>query len=390
MMEVEVVSSQLEDGSAAGREISDKICERFEGGPDAVILFASPVFSGEELLAELEEACTPDAMVGCSSAGEFTFAGTLESSAVALALKSDSIKFFVHQVHDVQKDVGGAAQRFADSFDATTDEEFPHSTVMLLMDVLAGYGEHFLDGFTDATGGRHQVFGGGAADDAAFEKTYVFADTNVYSDAAVGLEFRSKEPVAIGVSHGWTPFSPRMTATRADGLKLMELDGRPAADTIAQFAKRKSRDFDRKSPLSFFLHHVLGIETNDGYKLRVPLKIDENGALICAAEVPQGSTVRVMRTRNRSAAEAARTAARNARTKLMHKGIKPGAALFFDCAATRLRLGDEFGSSVDEVVNSLQSASICVGCNTYGQFARVEGQFSGYHNCTAVVCLLPS
>lgn len=29
------------------------------------------------------------------------------------------------------------------------------------------------------------------------------------------------------------------------------------------------------------------------------------------------------------------------------------------------------------------------GCNTYGQIARAEGQFSGFHNCTAVVCVIP-
>lgn len=91
-----------------------------------------------------------------------------------------------------------------------------------------------------------------------------------------------------------------------------------------------------------------------------------------------------MRTRHASAAEAASVAARRARMKLRRDRAEPGAVLFLDCAATRLRLGDEFGSSVDEVVDSL-GTTMCVGCNTYGQFARVEGQFSGFHNCTAVV-----
>jgi hypothetical protein len=30
-----------------------------------------------------------------------------------------------------------------------------------------------------------------------------------------------------------------------------------------------------------------------------------------------------------------------------------------------------------------------VGFNSYGQIARREGQFSGFHNCTAVVCVIP-
>jgi hypothetical protein len=29
------------------------------------------------------------------------------------------------------------------------------------------------------------------------------------------------------------------------------------------------------------------------------------------------------------------------------------------------------------------------GFNSYGQIVRAEGQFSGFHNCTAVVCVFP-
>jgi hypothetical protein len=38
---------------------------------------------------------------------------------------------------------------------------------------------------------------------------------------------------------------------------------------------------------------------------------------------------------------------------------------------------------------SLLSPAQFVGCNTYGQIARADGQFGGFHNCTAVVCALP-
>ena len=29
------------------------------------------------------------------------------------------------------------------------------------------------------------------------------------------------------------------------------------------------------------------------------------------------------------------------------------------------------------------------GFNSYGQIVRAAGQFSGFHNCTAVVCVIP-
>ena len=63
-------------------------------------------------------------------------------------------------------------------------------------------------------------------------------------------------------------------------------------------------------------------------------------------------------------------------------------ALVFDCVATRLRLGQEFGAELAAVQRELGDTPLA-GCNTYGQIAQSEGQFNGFHNCTAVVCTIP-
>jgi hypothetical protein len=87
-----------------------------------------------------------------------------------------------------------------------------------------------------------------------------------------------------------------------------------------------------------------------------------------------------------SAIEAAEHAVRAALAQL--GGLEPEVALFFDCAATRLRLGKEFGAELGSVRRALGTAQFA-GCNTYGQIARARGQFNGFHNCTAVVCVIP-
>jgi len=53
-----------------------------------------------------------------------------------------------------------------------------------------------------------------------------------------------------------------------------------------------------------------------------------------------------------------------------------------------LRLGEDFGDELDAVTRELKSAPFA-GFNSYGQIVRAEGQFSGFHNCTAVVCVIP-
>ena len=60
-----------------------------------------------------------------------------------------------------------------------------------------------------------------------------------------------------------------------------------------------------------------------------------------------------------------------------------------DCVATRLRLGKEFDDELAAVSRELGDVPFA-GFNSYGQVVRAEGQFSGFHNCTAVVCVLPA
>jgi hypothetical protein len=93
-----------------------------------------------------------------------------------------------------------------------------------------------------------------------------------------------------------------------------------------------------------------------------------------------------MRSSEHSAIDAAEKATEAALQAL--RSHTPKAALFFDCVATRLRLGDQFGFELGAVKDRLGGIDLA-GCNTHGQIARASGQFDGFHNCTAVVCIFP-
>jgi len=115
--------------------------------------------------------------------------------------------------------------------------------------------------------------------------------------------------------------------------------------------------------------------------------VNDDGSIACAADIPEGALISVMRSSSASAATAASEAAQDAIGQL--GGEKPSVTLFFDCVATRLRLGDSFALELDAVQAALGESQF-IGCNTHGQIARSEHQFSGFHNCTAVVCAIPS
>lgn len=371
----------------AGRDLGTQIREHFgDAPPDAVILFASPDNDLPALLAELDAACSPGTMAGCSSSGEFTSGVAGTGLSCAIAFRSSEMHFSLAVGRGVRSDPVGAAASFVSGFKGEDSPEFQYRNALVLTDALAGFADRLVDELTVQTGGTYKFFGGGAGDNARFMRTQVFAGTEVLEDAAVGLEILSNKPIGLGVEHGWMPATGPMRVTEADGMRVTSIDGAPAIEAYELHAATTGQTFKRDDPLPFFLHNVLGIDTPGGFKLRVPLSVADDGSLLFAAEVPEGATTSIMRTSSRSAVAATASAAQNALSQL--GDLKPQVALFFDCVATRLRMGEEFTLELDALRTELGGATFA-GCNTHGQIARGDRQFSGFHNCTAVVCVFP-
>jgi hypothetical protein len=385
-MDTVAVSTAEADSAAAGTALAAQIKAVLPGPPHVIILFAAPIYDHSLLLRALQEGAPSALIVGASSAGEFTNDTLAVGLATALAIRDEESSFAVGVGRRLKDDPAAAASEIARGFVGRSDHNFPYRSALVLTDALAGYADALTDALTLETAGEYQFFGGGAGDNAKFERTPVFCGTEVFSDAAVALEILSWKPLGIGVSHGWEPASEPLRVTEASGLKLVSLNGLPAVEAFEEHAEVKGEHIDRAAPIPFFLQNIIGIDTGSGYRLRVPLAVTEDGSVHCAAEIPSGSIVRIMKSSYASAAEAAERA-----TDAAIAGIgphRPKAALFFDCVATRLRCGDHFQTEVDAVTSRIGGAALA-GCNTHGQIARAEGQFEGFHNCTAVVCVFP-
>ncbi|HYE06724.1 MAG TPA: FIST N-terminal domain-containing protein [Planctomycetota bacterium] len=372
------------DSAQAGAELGAGIRERMAGeAADAVIVFASSQYDHATLLDALNDGCRPRLMVGSSSAGEFTHDAFEEGTACAIALRSDEMAFSAGLGRGLHADRIAAARDLVGALRGMNNHGYAHRSALVMTDALAGHADDFVEQLTLQTAGTYKLFGGGAGDDANFRKTHVFFGTEAIPDAAVCLEILSNKPLGVGVCHGWEPATPPMRVTSADGMILRSLNGHPAGDVFVRHAEATGQQFDVANPIPFFLHNVLGIATDEGFRLRVPLSVAADGVVTCAADIPEGATIHIMKPQTLSAVEATK------RALAQLDGAKPEVALFFDCVATRLRMGREFGFELKAVEQALGKAPYA-GCNTYGQIARAEGQFNGFHNCTAVVCVIPA
>ncbi|CAN5719994.1 FIST N-terminal domain-containing protein [soil metagenome] len=386
MTRAAVAQTESRNGDA-GRILGRMILEQLEGdNPHALVVFASPGNDFAELLEALNATCEPGVLIGCSSAGEFTDESAGTGQTCVLALHAPEMRFAASVGRGLRQDRAGAARDLAAGFQGVDSHEFRHRAALILVDALAGYTDDLLEELTVLSAGSYQFFGGGAGDDANFRNTHVFYGTESMEDAVVALEILSNKPIGVGVRHGWTPASAALRVTESDGSTVRSLNAAPAVEAFGDHAAASGQSFNLQDPVPFFLHNVLGVSTPAGHKLRVPLGIDEAGCVMCASDLPTGATAHIMTTAATSAADAAAEAARDAVAQLGDH--RPAAAFFFDCVATRLRLGAEFGLELDSMAAELGSARFA-GFNTYGQIARTEGQFSGFHNCTAVVCVLP-
>ena len=388
MLQTAAVYTRQDDSADAGRDLGEQIRATLGGQrPDAVVVFASSRHDYRAFLTALRDACDPRILVGASSAGEFTAEERGEGTACALAIRAPELELSAGLGRGVSRDAATAARDVVGGFRGVSRQDSPYRAALVLTDALAGHAEDLVEQLTLLTAGNYQFAGGGAGDDARFARTHVFHGTEAHCDAVVALEVLSRKPIGVGVGHGWVPASEHFRVTETSGMRLVSLNGVPAAEVFEDHARATGQTFDRAAPLAFFLHNIVGIETDRGHRLRVPLAVCEDGAIQCAAEIPAGARVAIMKTTSQSAVDAARLATDAAVGAL--EGAPPGAALFFDCVATRLRMGDVFGFELDDVARALRGASF-VGCNTYGQIARGRGQFSGFHNCTAVVFVLPA
>ncbi|MGZ5234409.1 MAG: FIST signal transduction protein, partial [Burkholderiales bacterium] len=288
-LSVTTITSQ-QDSTQAGAELGRTIREGLNGGSaDAVVVFASAQHDYQRLLSALVETSGTEVVVGSSSAGEFTNSSRGEGYVSALGLRSESMQFAVGIGRNLTANPTAAARQVVETFAGLAGRPMPYRSALVMTDALAGHTDALVEEMTIATGGNYRFFGGGAGDDGRFQKTYVFAGTQAMSDAVVALEMLSMQPVGVGVSHGWTPGGPGLRVTEVDGSRLISLNGAPALQAFEDYAEATRQKLDQEYPLPFFLHNILGIESNGSFRLRVPLGIGADGSVSCAAAIPRGA-----------------------------------------------------------------------------------------------------
>ncbi|RLI87169.1 MAG: hypothetical protein DRO76_02740 [Candidatus Altiarchaeales archaeon] len=404
MISVGMGSSKDEDSFKAGKEAAQLAVDEIDGEPIFSIMFSSVKFDLEKLL-EGVRSVIKGPLLGCSDAGEITNDGVETGSVAVMSIKSDEMKVNLGLGENIGENARKAGQDAATSAISGIGEELktashifiktksggftnvsPHSMI-ILPDALSGGGADVVRGVTDVLGLHFPIVGGSPGDDLQMKKTYEFLNDKIYSDAVVAALISTELVTGFGVRHGWHPVGKPMTVTKSEGGRIIEIDGKPAIKAYEEFF---GREISEKALGREFACNSCGIPAWEGeYRLRWPIIKNEDGSIVCAAEIPENCVIRIMSGDEKSAIEAAKTAAEEA---MMRAGEPEpddiAACIIFDCISRKQLLGRDADKEIDVIKSVIGKETPLIGFYTYGEQAPTFGAPAGFHNQTVVIYII--
>lgn len=378
-----VGSSKEQDSFQAGYEAATLAVKEAGGNlPNCVVVFASVRFDQPELLRGIRSVTGNAALVGCTDAGEITNKGPAEKSVAVMAVSSDQIQFTTGLGENIKAGAREAGRAVAQQIKDKAPD--PFRAFVMLPDVLTGNGADTVRGVLDVLGAHFPVVGGAPGDDFLFEKTYQYQDDRVVSGAVAGLGLSGNFSMGIGVRHGWVPIGMPMKVTKADGAVLHELDNRPAISIYEDYFGKEAEELRKEALARMAITYPIGLkipEYEEEYLIRDPITVDEKGSITCAAEIPEGSEVRLMIGSKEKAVEAAEDAARHLMKEFEITKKIPKFVLMFNCIAREKLFGQKAIDEIQAVMRIIGENVPLLGFYTYGEQAPLGGEVRNIEKC---------
>ena len=373
------------DAFAAGVKAASEAVSDLNGEEPAVFfVFSTPRYDLEQLLRGIRSVHACAHIVGATTAGEIARGQHLGKGVgvSVLALSQGGYQFGVASASHIAgrlDEMGKTLTRTArDSAGAT-----PHSVAVVFADCLAGDLQQLFRGAYRITGPKTPLVGGAASDEMNFSQTFVFHDDKVVAEGAVVLWVGGDEPFDVITRHGWEPIGIPLLVTKAKGVDIMELDGRPAADVYEEqlgFAP-SSLTADAFWPTA--VHHPLGLmQSNGSYIIRAARSRTAEGWLRIQGCVPEeGSAIQIMASTNEKL-----LASTEEIGEIVRSRPQASALLAFSCAARTVLFGEDTPQEAERLQRAVGDLPVN-GFYCCGEFARTSGVL-GTHNLTLTALVL--
>jgi len=356
---------------------------------DLAIVFATTEFSHPIVARILSNLLDKTPLIGASSAAVISNQGVWKNGFVIMLIDFPEEILVNHAFVKNLNEKGGMnsglelAEKLLQGFSGKQRD-----LSIILSDGLSKENGNLIAGLQEKLGRSFPVVGASASDYFHFNKTFVYANQEIFNNGACGILFAGKLNFGLGIKHGWkTLGKPRYITKSIDNI-VYEIDSKPAAETYQQYLgldlTRLKKELKRIS-----IFYPLGI-TLQGEKeclLRNITAIGDDGSCICQGDVPVNSQVRLMIGTKESCLEATEQALNEAKKQLSH--CKIHFALIFSSASRLMLLGRDANTELEIARKHLGENTPVIGLYTFGEQAPLTaagyGGRSYFHNQTFTI-----
>ena len=372
-------STRPDNSFDAGQNAAAQAIRGMAGhAPAGCIVLASGIYDQEAMIKGVTSVAGDIPLVGCTTSGEITTDGPQTKSVAVLLMAGDEVSFSSYAIENISRDMRESGRAFGRR--AQGGEKGKGELLFIFSDALSGNGTELVRGVFEILGAGYPLVGGAAADDMNFKKTSQYCDDRVLNDAAVGLLIRGNIKSVVAAGHGWHPIGIGKKVTRAKGTTVYELDGKPAFSIYEEYFGDQAEAFKKILSVDA-VSYPLGMKNRETseYMIRVPLKINEDGSIVCGAEVIEGSEMFLMMGTPDKALDAARETV--ALLLQQVADIKTKVVFVSDCIARKILFAGRNSEEITSVRDLVGSGSAIFGFYSYGQIAPLKELPSDVNVC---------
>lgn len=348
-----------------------------------------PTLSVLALLPEAEAPRLPVLQTACREAGVALAGGIFPQLIDGDRLVSDGVWLLAHEtplpaflLPDLPADAEAAATQMADAVDALLDRtpaaEPP--TLYLVFDGQLGHIGSVLDGLYLRLADGVRYAGVNAGSERFVPLPCLFDAERVVSGGVLGVLL---PPVARTVlAHDYPVPRHVRTATSTQGNRIAMIDWRPAFEVYRELVREHDGvELTRENFYTYAVHFPLGILRATGDVLvRIPVALDDDGALTCIGEVPEHAMLVVLQAPDADHLHCVDTLALE-----LGDPARGQDTLLFYCAGRRMHLGAAVSDELAQLRDQLHTP-VLAGALSLGEVGNADAWgYPMFHNA-ALVC----
>lgn len=389
MIEVGIGVSTQKDPIRAAEEATAHARKGFNKKIDLVIVFSSIDLACHPLLLTINNLLGAVPLVGASSLAIITNQGIFKHGVVIVLLSlSIGAHCRVACVKDIRQSGGLAAgQQLAERLLQGLSGMHRNLSVMFSDGLIEG-GSDLVLGLQELLGSSFPLVGASASDNLTFQKTYIYYNAEILTDAVCGILWGGKLSFGLGISHGWEPIGKPRNVTKSSGNVVYTIEDEPAVKIYEGYFGKDASEL-KKDLRHISILYPIGIYLpgEEEYLLRNLLSVEDDGSLVFQGSVPEGSSIRLMIGTKEACLDATQRALEEAKRGL--RGLQSKLVLVFDSVSRYTLLGRRAKQELEIIQAGFGSDTPVVGLYTYGEQAPLRSiDYLGkpyFHNQTIAI-----